>query len=219
MLDLASAAVFLDFDGTCTRADIGVHLLERLADPAWHEVEEAYKRGEIGSRECMSRQWALVDPAVAHDEAAVRAVAGEVPIDPDLGRLVDGLRSRRAEVTVVSDGYGFYVHEVCAPLGVPVLTNAVDFATGELSFPNEDRCCPCSSCGTCKQAPIKDARRRGRTTVLVGDGASDRKAALLAEVVFAKSDLADWCDDAGIDFVPFTYLADVGHRLLGWPPR
>ena len=79
-----------------------------------------------------------------------------------------------------------------------MLTDAVDFATGELRFPHEDRCCPCSSCGVCKQAPIKDAEYRGRTTVLVGDGASDRKAALLADVVLAKGPLASWCAAFGV---------------------
>lgn len=41
-----------------------------------------------------------------------------------------------------------------------------DFVAGRLEFPHEDRCCACSSCGTCKQAPVKAARYRGRTTVL-----------------------------------------------------
>ena len=103
-----------------------------------------------------------------------------------------------AEITVVSDGFGFYVEEACAPLGLEVLTNAVDFSTRELRFPHEDRCCPCSTCGVCKQAPIKDAKYRGQTTVLIGDGASDRKAALLADVVFAKDSLADWCTAFGV---------------------
>ena len=128
---------------------------------------------------------------VEGDEAALRAVAAEVPLDAGFAPLVHDLRERGAEVTVVSDGFGFYVEEACAPHGVEVLTNAVDFATRELLFPHEDRCCPCSTCGVCKQAPIKDAKYRGQTTVLVGDGASDRKAALLADVVFAKDSLAD----------------------------
>jgi hypothetical protein len=42
----------------------------------------------------------------------------------------------------------------------------LDFVAGRLEFPHEDRCCACSSCGTCKQAPVKAARYRGRTTVL-----------------------------------------------------
>lgn len=211
-LDLAGAAVFLDFDGTITAADSTVHLLERLAPAAWHDVEDAYRAGAIGSRECLSRQWELVE---TRDEATLRAVVREVPVDPGFAALVDGLRAAGAEVTVVSDGYGFYAHEVCAPLGIELLTNTVDFATGALVFPHLDRCCPCSTCGTCKQAPLKDARRRGRTTVLVGDGASDRKAALLADVVFAKDDLAEWCDMAGVEFEPFRTLDDVRACLLG----
>ena len=67
----------------------------------------------------------------------------------------------------------------------------------------------------CKQAPIKDARYRGRTTVLVGDGASDRKAALLADVVFAKGPLAYWCRQYGVAVTPFETLADVHEALLG----
>ena len=149
------------------------------------------------------------------DEVMLRATAREVPIDPAFGPLVDGLRAAGAEVCIVSDGFGFYAEEIGAAFGVEVLTNVVDFDRGELSFPNLDRCCACSSCGTCKQAPLKDARRRGRTAVLVGDGASDRKAALLAQRLFAKGDLAEWCELGDVPYEPFTTLADVHRALLG----
>ena len=99
-----------------------------------------------------------------------------------------------------------------------MLTNAVDWETGRLEFPHEDRCCPCTSCGVCKQAPIKDARRRGRATVLVGDGTSDRKAALLADVVFAKGALARWCAGAGVAHHPFDSLDQVRTALLSPTP-
>jgi 2,3-diketo-5-methylthio-1-phosphopentane phosphatase len=210
-LDLTSTTVFLDFDGTISVADVGQHLLGRLGAPEWCELHEQYERGEIGSRECLLDQWELI----AADEATVRAVAAEVELDPTFGPLVDGLRAAGTHVVVVSDGFGFYVEEACAPFAVPVLTNAVDFVAGRLEFPHEDRCCPCTSCGVCKQAPIKDAQYEGRTAVLVGDGASDRKAALLADVVFAKDSLAWWCSSFGIAFTPFTTLADVHRALLG----
>jgi 2-hydroxy-3-keto-5-methylthiopentenyl-1-phosphate phosphatase len=208
-LDLARTAVFLDFDGTVTTRDSGVEVLERLAPPEWRALSEAYARDEIGSRECLLDEWALVPK----DEAAVRAVAREVGIDPGFVPLVERLRSAGAEVTVVSDGFGFYAEEVCAAAGVPLLTNSVDWATGELVFPHENRCCPCSTCGVCKQAPIKDARYAGKTAVLVGDGTSDRKAALLADVVLAKGNLARWCAGTDVAYVPFTTLADVEAAL------
>jgi 2-hydroxy-3-keto-5-methylthiopentenyl-1-phosphate phosphatase len=208
-LDLANAAVFLDFDGTISTVDVGMHVLGRAAPPEWWELHEQFERGEIGSRECIFDQWAMV----AGDEATLRAIAAEVPLDPGFSPLVHALRAAGAELVVVSDGFGFYVQDACAPLGVAVLTNAVDFTTGELQFPHEDRCCPCSSCGVCKQAPIKDAQYRGQTAVLIGDGASDRKAALLADVVFAKGPLASWCAAFDVACTPFETLGDV-HRML-----
>jgi HAD superfamily phosphoserine phosphatase-like hydrolase len=209
-VDLASASVFLDFDGTMTVVDTGVHLLERFTEgSAWRTLDELYGAGAIGSRECLEREWELLP----HDEKLLRHAVRDVALDPDAERLIADLRERGAEVTVVSDGFGFYAEEVCERFGVPVLTNAVDWSTGAIEFPNLDRCCPCSSCGTCKQAPIKDARRRGRTTVFVGDGISDRKAALLADVLFAKGRLAEWCEFSGVEFESFDTLADV-HSLL-----
>jgi 2-hydroxy-3-keto-5-methylthiopentenyl-1-phosphate phosphatase len=208
-LDLSRTSVFLDFDGTVSTADVGVHVLTRAAPDEWRAIDEQFRHGVIDSRECILDEWELVEG----DEATLRAIAAEVGLDPGLGPLVDALRAAGAELTVVSDGFGFYVEDAVRPFGLDVLTNAVDFATRELLFPHEDRCCPCASCGTCKQAPIKDATRRGRATMLIGDGASDRKAALLADVVFAKDALASWCGAFGVDHVAFDTLADV-HRLL-----
>jgi 2-hydroxy-3-keto-5-methylthiopentenyl-1-phosphate phosphatase len=209
-VDLASASVFLDFDGTITVEDTGVHLLDRLAGAdRWRHLDELYAQGAIGSRECLVREWDLLP----HDQERLRITAREVVLDPDAERLIADLRTAGAEVTVVSDGFGFYAEEVCGRLGVPLLTNEVDWTTGELQFPNLDRCCACSSCGTCKQAPIKDARRRGRTAIFIGDGVSDQKAALLADVLFAKGRLAEWCEYAGVDHTPFDTLTEVYAHL------
>src|SRR3989442_2369732 len=142
-MDLPRASVFLDFDGTITAVDTGVHLLEALAHPSWREIESEYVGGTIGSRECLVRQWAMLP----RDEARLRAVAGQVALDPGVGPLVDCLPAAGAQVTVVSDGYGFYAEDVCARLGIDLLTNTVDWSTGELTFPHVDRCCPCSTCG------------------------------------------------------------------------
>ncbi len=208
-LDLARTSVFIDFDGTITTQDVGVHVLSRTAPDEWRAIDEQFRHGVIDSRECILDEWELVEG----DETTLRAIAAEVPLDPDVGPLVDALRAAGAELTVVSDGFGFYVEDAVRSFGLDVLTNAVDFTTRELLFPNEDRCCPCASCGTCKQAPIKDAAYRGRTTLLIGDGASDRKAALLADVVFAKDALASWCGAFGVEYIPFDTLDDV-HRML-----
>jgi 2-hydroxy-3-keto-5-methylthiopentenyl-1-phosphate phosphatase len=209
-LDLAQASVFLDFDGTISTVDVGMHLLERAGSPEWWELHEQYERGEIGSRECVGGQWALIEG----DHETLRAVVAEVVLDPGFVPLVDAVRASGAELVVVSDGFGFYVRDLCAPLGLDVVTNAVDFTTRELQFPHGDPTCACSQCGVCKQAPIRAARARGRTTVLIGDGASDRHAALVADVVFAKGPLASWCETSGVACTEFATLDDVRDALF-----
>jgi 2,3-diketo-5-methylthio-1-phosphopentane phosphatase len=209
-LDLSRSSVFIDFDGTITVHDVGMHLLNRFATDEWVRLHDEYDAGSIGSRECLVDQWALVDA----DEDAMRAAAAEVPLDPGFEPLVHALQDAGAEVVVVSDGFGFYAETVCAHVGVPVLTNRIEWPTGTLEFPHEDRCCPCSTCGVCKQAPIKDARHAGRTSVLIGDGTSDRKAALLADLVFAKGALSAWCACQQVAHRSFITLADVQHALV-----
>ena len=212
MRDLAETSVFFDFDGTISTADIGVHLLDRLADPGWRELDGAYAAGAIGSRECMAKQWQCIPSHVT--EAQRRAVAREVPLDPGFGPLVDALRAAGAEVAVVSDGYGFYVHELLAPWSLPIHTNDVDFVTNAVVFPNAtEGCATCAACGTCKPSFLGAARARGRTTVFIGDGTSDRHAARVADVVFAKDELAVWCVDEGIAFTPFASLDQVAAVL------
>jgi 2-hydroxy-3-keto-5-methylthiopentenyl-1-phosphate phosphatase len=209
--ELATTSVFFDFDGTISRTGVGVHLLKRLGDPAWREIDDAYIRGEMGSRDCMSQEWRCLP---VHDEPLLQATAREVEIDSGFGPLLDALRKGGAEVTVVSDGFGFYVHDALADYGVEILSNMVDPVSRELTFPNGDPSCPCQQCGTCKQAPIRAARSRGRSTVFIGDGVSDRKAASIADVVYAKARLATWCTEQGVAFTPYERLSDVQHHLL-----
>ena len=65
------------------------------------------------------------------------------------------------------------------------------------------------------QAGADQGRTPSRqSTVLIGDGTSDRKAALLADVVFAKDELATWCADNAVRYVRFGCLDDVRRTLL-----
>jgi 2-hydroxy-3-keto-5-methylthiopentenyl-1-phosphate phosphatase len=52
--------VLVDFDGTIAPTDTTDLLLERFAEPEWHSIEDDWKAGRIGSRECLVRQIDLV---------------------------------------------------------------------------------------------------------------------------------------------------------------
>jgi 2-hydroxy-3-keto-5-methylthiopentenyl-1-phosphate phosphatase len=188
--ELAATTVLLDFD-----AAIATHNPLQVA----------------GGREAVVQAWT----ALRRDPQAVRAAVENVELDPAFGPFVVACRAAGVEVVVVSDGLGVDAVEALLPFGVFPLTNDADWTTGELRFPHLDRCCACSTCGTCKQAPLKDAQRRGRHAVFAGASLTDSKAALLADRLFARGDLAAWCDDFDVPFTPFSHLGDLHLALLG----
>ncbi len=208
---LTNTSVFLDFDGTISQADISLLLMDRLAGPTWRETESAYQGGVIGSLECMRREWHMLSHCT---ERQLRTVVKEVPLDPGFVPLVTELREAGAEVAVVSDGFGFYVEEVCRTLDLPVFTNGIDWVSREMVFPNRALDCRCPGCGTCKRTVLLGAKERGRRVVFVGDGQSDVLAAPLADLLFAKDTLAEWCTVSGTPFVPFATLLDVRDKLM-----
>ena len=60
---------------------------------------------------------------------------------------------------------------------------------------------------------MADMRASGLPVVFVGDGTSDRHAARVADVLFAKEPLASWCRQEGVAHYPVTDLSGV-LRLL-----
>jgi 2-hydroxy-3-keto-5-methylthiopentenyl-1-phosphate phosphatase len=192
--DLARTTVILDFDGAA--------------------VMHGPFAGAAG-REAVQALW----DRLPHDEGILRSAARQVVIDPALGPLLDDLRAAGAEVVVVADGLGLDAEQALASYDVRLLTNAIDWASGELTFPNADSCCACATCGVCKQASVREAQAAGRRAVLVGALPTDVKAAALADEVFARDALARWCDDFDVPYQRFVGLADVRHTLLGAPKR
>ena len=54
-----------DFDGTISLLDVTDTLLNRFGKPGWQDLEDAWECGDIGSRECMKGQVALLDMSEA----------------------------------------------------------------------------------------------------------------------------------------------------------
>jgi len=70
--------VFCDFDGTISVQDATDFILARFADPEWQDIEEQWKKGIIGSAQCMQRQVALIRANKQQLDTALDAIE----IDP-----------------------------------------------------------------------------------------------------------------------------------------
>jgi 2-hydroxy-3-keto-5-methylthiopentenyl-1-phosphate phosphatase len=212
-------AVFLDFDGTITARDATDAILDAFADPRWLDVEEAWKSGRIGSRECLTAQMALVSASPSDVDALLDGVA----VDPGLVTLLRFCIARSAPVHIISDGFDYCIGRILGrpSLGLAEYLKDVPIVSSHLepegvhwrvTFSSPRQPCP-HGCATCKPAAMKRLNADARPTVFVGDGLSDRYAAGAAGIVFAKDKLAEFCVDTSLPYIPYDNLATVACRL------
>jgi 2,3-diketo-5-methylthio-1-phosphopentane phosphatase len=212
-------AVFLDFDGTITTRDATDAILEAYADPGWLQIEEAWKAGRIGSRECLTAQMMLVKATAPELE---RLLDG-IEIDPGFTALVERCSALSVAVHIVSDGFDYCIDRILRRPSLHlarylttiriVSTHLRNEGTDwRVSFGPLDKGCV-HGCATCKPAAMARLNMQGGAAIFVGDGLSDRYAAAAADLVFAKNQLAAYCDEEGILYTPFDDLATIAMHL------
>ena len=192
----------LDWDGTVTEVDTLHLVLERFG------VAEVYRRVE----DDLGRALTLHEVIAAEFET-VRAPLDEVvAFVVDEARVRSGFRELVDEFrpTVISSGF----HELIRPglaregVDVDVLANNVEANPDgwRVRFRDDAACATCGE--ACKRASLGEG-----PIVYVGDGYSDRCAALAADRVFAIRRLARELEERGVAFEPFDDLHDVAAAL------
>lgn len=200
--------LLVDFDGTIATIDTVDALLLLHAEPKWLDIEAAWVAGQIGSRDAMTAQVALLRAKPADLEAFVQTI----DIDPGFAAFAQFCTTAKIPVTVVSDGLDHVVASVLAKhnFTFPVRANHLEQIGPDrwrLAFPHAADGC---QSGNCKcRAPTTT----GEFRVLIGDGRSDFCAAATVDLCLAKSKLIQHCEEEGIPYVPFHDFHDVTQIL------
>ena len=202
--------VFCDFDGTISLSDTTDVILSRFAAPQWELIEEEWKRGDIGSAECMRRQIALI-----HVERDILdATLDSLPIDPSFPAFVRYCETIGAPITILSDGLDYFIKRILARhhlSHLPVIANHLHIGVDgiySMSCPHSNPACNAGA-GVCKCAIISQAP----LSLFVGDGRSDFCAADSADLLFAKSTLATYCVQRGIAYTPYHRFSDIERHM------
>ena len=206
--------LFLDFDGTVSTRDAIDLMLERFADEKWVAVEERWKNGAIGSRECLSEQVALIRAS----RVEIDGLLDEITLDNGFYELLKLARRHKIKTHIISDGFDYCIERILSRIKVhhrpSFFSSHLEFQDGkwQTDFPHFSDLCE-HGCATCKPLLMKNLNPQGLQTIFVGDGLSDRYAARAADLVFAKNGLAKYCSAQQVDFLPYGDLYDVSHTL------
>jgi 2-hydroxy-3-keto-5-methylthiopentenyl-1-phosphate phosphatase len=194
----------LDWDGTCTVVD-SLHLvLERFGDRAVFErLERDLLAGRVSYRRLMEAEFAT-------DSAPLGEVNEYLAAEVELRPGFDEVAARHGPL-ILSSGF----HELIEPIlarhrrRLELRANRIEPAADgwRIRWRDESACAACGD--LCKRSSLPG----DRPLVYVGDGYSDRCAALACDRVFARDGLAEYLDEAGVAFEPFETLDDVAAAL------
>jgi HAD superfamily phosphoserine phosphatase-like hydrolase len=205
--------VVVDFDGTITEHDTLDLLCHRHAPVEADAADAALLAGEITLDECIRRQFKAVRGD--HDELVAEAVAG-AGVRAGFAGFVEHARAAGHRVVVVSSGFESVIRPVLESVGLgdlEVLASEVWFSPqgGRVEFPNTP---VCGRCGERCKRPLVAALDGSGPVVYVGDGWSDRCAALAADRRFARESLARYLDGEQVEYVRFDDFDVIREELL-----
>lgn len=199
----------IDFDGTITERDLLDEIARVFGDPqVYRQVEEGLHAGSISLRECITREFS---PVRAPLEEVVDYVLAHARVRPGLRELLAWAEERGWLVVILSSGLRELIEPVLAREGIraEVRANGVDPSPHGWRVRWRDETV-CRACGEpCKRSSLPQAG----TVVYIGDGISDRCAALAADRIFATRGLARYLDEIGVRYEPFRDFHDVATAL------
>ncbi len=193
----------LDWDGTVTERDTQWMLLERFGDTGvFCRAEEKLRSGELTHRAVMELEYETVHAPLA--EVSDWLV--------DHVRLRCGFRKlvERHDPLILSSGFHELIEPILEREGVRarVRANRLDARPEGWRI----RWTSDSECEICGEACKRGSLPRG-PLIYVGDGYSDRCAALTAGRIFARDGLADFLARKQVRCEPFDDLYDVAAAL------
>ncbi len=213
--------VFLDFDGTLVGPNVAIVLVEAFAPDGARvarEVDLLLHSGELTLRQAWERQAALL--TATQIPQMIQYAIDNVPLRPGAHRLLDLLDRHGIPVTVVSGGLDFYIHPILARerIPYPVLSDTMQAGTdGHIRVQHPYGHPTCRLCGIWKAKVVSEAP--GPRKVFIGDGSTDRYAAEVTDIVFARRRLLEYCRAEGIPCYPFEAFDPVTEQMESWLVR
>lgn len=211
--------VFIDFDGTITKKDVGDLLFEEFGGVRCQSYVAEYRRGDISATSCFQLE------SEACREIEIRVLdefLRKQEIDASIKDFFLFCDDSGFECCIVSDGMDYYIKKILDQNGighVPFYANHLELipsrregtVTLRPSFPYTDE--ECDRCACCKRNIMLTRSADEDFIVYIGEGFSDRCPVRYADIVFAKDELLQFCRQEKIPHSAYESFSDV-LRLL-----
>ena len=104
--------ILCDFDGTITKDDTLVMILDKFVGPKWRQIEKKIIKEEFGNRIGLKREFGLCSPKKATKEKIVRLLNEEIDIDRHFKPFLEFCDREGYEFVIVSGGFSLCIDTI-----------------------------------------------------------------------------------------------------------
>jgi 2-hydroxy-3-keto-5-methylthiopentenyl-1-phosphate phosphatase len=206
---MKNISVYVDFDGTITKKDIGDELFKEFGK--FEPFHSQLRKGEL---DIIDYWYNLCNYLKVTNIDEIINYAANCEIDLYFKNFADYCKCEGIELFIVSDGFDIYIEPILKKLelsSLKIFCNKMIFNGTQSPKPffplaNESCKCPVASC---KRNAILTSSHTENIIVFVGDGYSDFCAAEHSDVIFAKKELARYCNEQRLPHYPYSGFFDV----------
>lgn len=206
--------IFVDFDGTITKTDVGEHLFLEFGDA---EKCKLIVQDWIDKKITSKDTWQLMCKTIENpDIKKMDRFLDTIEVDETFFPFVSNFRDVGCDINILSDGLDYYISHIVKKKfteDVPIYSNQLEFIDNKMipKFPYGDE--ECKFCANCKRNHILNLSADDEFTVYIGDGYSDTCPAQFCDFIFAKNSLLKYCEMNRITYFPYNDFDDVAKKL------
>lgn len=207
--------IFVDFDGTIAKKDVGDSLFMEFGDQEIiTEIADRWIAGNISSATFWEE---LFETLPDIKKSKMDDFVDSMEIEDGFFDFLNLCKENNIDLTVLSDGLDYYIERILKNNNLThlkVYTNKLEFTEDNRmipSFPHRDE--ECKTCANCKRNHIINNSSDEDITIYIGDGLSDTCPAQYTDYIFAKRTLLKFCEKNRISYYPFRTFIDIIPRI------
>lgn len=211
--------IFIDFDGTITKQDVGDAMFEEFGGKQCLDFISAYHQGLISAVECFQLECTACNRI---DQLELDEFLDRQEIDSTFFEFQQFCTDNKLDYIILSNGMDYYIERVLEKYGIINITyfanhlelmsnNGTQDVRFVPSFPYTDEVC--DRCACCKRNHMLTLCGDDDIIIYIGEGYSDRCPVRYADIVFAKDELLKYCRQENISYFEYRTFNDVRNRL------
>ncbi|WP_026882385.1 MtnX-like HAD-IB family phosphatase [Clostridium akagii] len=206
-------AFISDFDGTLTERDFYKIITDEYLKEETKEMYKDWKNKKIKDVEYLG----YVFGNIKRTEKEIYDDIMKIKLDHFAAEFIKNIEANGGDFIIVSAGTGYYIDKVLKNnqiQDVEVYTNKGIFKDNGIHFVLDKNDEFYSEIyGIDKMKIVKKLKNKYDKIFYAGDSEPDLKAALLADIVFAKGKLIDFLKQENKEFIEFNDFSDIWKKL------